>query len=158
LGPGKEHAASGGIQRFLGWLLGTLNGNEGGPVLMVGTPTGHRHEFGALLAAVIGAAEGWTVITLGADLPGSEIASAARARDARVVAVSAIHPVDDGTLVREVRELIAGLPDGAEVLVGGPGAMEQRVALEGDGARVLASLGDLRAWLRKTRPAEVLRR
>jgi MerR family transcriptional regulator, light-induced transcriptional regulator len=148
VGPASEHMASGVIRRFLDWLLEALGSHEPGPLMIVGTPAGHRHEFGALLAAVVSAGEGWDVLSLGPDLPASEIAEAVRRKGASAVALSALHPVEDPHLPGELRALRRELTGDVRVMVGGPAALAHRPALEAVGVEVLGSLSELRALLR----------
>jgi MerR family transcriptional regulator, light-induced transcriptional regulator len=142
--PALEHVASGILRRFLYGLVDRLAPPPGGPVMVVGTPAGHRHEFGAQLAAVVGAGAGWDVLLLGADLPAAEIASAAARKGARVVALSALHPVEDPRLLPEMLELRERLDAGVHLLVGGPAAIAVASGLEESGIEVLESLDHLR--------------
>jgi MerR family transcriptional regulator, light-induced transcriptional regulator len=148
VGPASEHMASGVVRRFLDWLLEALSSHEPGPLMLVGTPAGHRHEFGAVLAAVVSAGEGWDVLSLGADLPASEIAEAVRRKGASAVALSALHPVDDPHLPGELRALRRELTADVRVLVGGPAALHHREALEAVGVEVIGGLPELRERLR----------
>jgi methanogenic corrinoid protein MtbC1 len=142
--PALEHVASGILRRFLYGLIDRLAPPPGAPVMVVGTPAGHRHEFGAQLAAVVATAAGWDVLLLGADLPACEIAEAARRKRAPVVALSALHPVVDPALEGEMRELRDALSDEVTVLLGGPAALSHATELRGVGVEVLANLGELR--------------
>jgi methanogenic corrinoid protein MtbC1/DNA-binding transcriptional MerR regulator len=148
VGPASEHMASAVVRRFLDWLLEALGSHEPGPLMIVGTPAGHSHEFGAMLAAVVSAGEGWDVLSLGADLPATEIAEAARRKGAAAVALSAIHPLDDPHLPGELRALRRELTADVRVMVGGPAALPHRTALEAVGVEVLANLSELRQKLR----------
>ncbi|CAN5762698.1 hypothetical protein BH23GEM11_BH23GEM11_12300 [soil metagenome] len=148
VGPASEHMASGVVRRFLDWLLEALSSHEPGPLMIVGTPAGHRHEFGAMLAAVVSAGEGWDVLSLGADLPATEIAEAARRKGAAAVALSAIHPLDDPHLPGELRALRRELTADVRVLIGGPAAMAHQAVLEDVGVEVLGNLAELRGKLR----------
>lgn len=153
VGPASEHVASAVVRRFLDWVLETLGAGEGGPVLVVGTPQGQRHEFGALLAAVMGAAEGWSVVQLGPDLPAAEIADAARRKKARVVALSALHRSEESRLRDELLELRAELPEKVDVLIGGPAVLSHRDELVGRGIVVLEDLAEFREQLHRAVPA-----
>jgi MerR family transcriptional regulator, light-induced transcriptional regulator len=145
VGPASEHMASGVVRRFLDWLLGALVPHSAAPLMMVGTPAGHRHEFGALLAAVVAAGEGWQVVALGPDLPAGEIAEAARRKGAGAVALSAIHPVDDPHLPGELRALRRELTSDVRLLAGGPAALAHQEALEAVGVHVLADMAAFRS-------------
>ncbi len=148
VGPASEHIASGVVRRFLDGLLERLGGRSAGPVLLTGTPAGQRHEFGALLAGVVAAAEGWAVVPLGADLPAAEIAEAARRKEARVLAMSALHPDPDSQVLDELLALRERAPQGVEVLVGGPGAYRFRDELHAAGILYLKDMEALRSRLR----------
>ncbi|HOY59967.1 MAG TPA: MerR family transcriptional regulator, partial [Verrucomicrobiota bacterium] len=73
-----EHFATGHIRSFLSGLVKPFGGNEGGPALVVATPSGQLHEMGALLVGALAGNLGWRVTYLGAGLPALEIAGAAR--------------------------------------------------------------------------------
>jgi DNA-binding transcriptional MerR regulator/methylmalonyl-CoA mutase cobalamin-binding subunit len=148
VGPASEHMASAVIRRFLDWLLEALGSHDPGPLMIVGTPAGHRHEFGALLAAVVSAAEGWDVLSLGPDLPASEIAEAVRRKGASAVALSAIHPAHDPHLPGELRALRRELTGDVRVLVGGPAALAHHQSLEEVGVEVLSDFPEMRKLLR----------
>jgi MerR family transcriptional regulator, light-induced transcriptional regulator len=148
LGPASEHIASVVVRRFLDWLVTTQEGGSVAPMMVVGTPSGQVHEFGALLAGVTAATEGWRVMVLGPDLPGEGIAEAGVRKGAAVVALSALVPGEGDRLVREVRALRNGLPEEAVVMIGGPGAEEVRVPLEAAGVMVFEDLAGFRSAVR----------
>jgi len=141
VGPASEHAASAVLRRFLDWLLEVLNPPvEGAPVLIVGTPAGQHHEFGALLAAVIAAGEGWRAVPLGPDLPATELAAAARRKGAGAVALSALHAPGAEEVRRELLALRQELPEGVRILVGGPAAAVHQEELSRGGVLFLEDL------------------
>ena len=148
LGVAHEHLASAGFRRVLGWILGLYEVSAGAPRLVAATPSGQVHELGAMLAAAAAAAEGWGVTYLGADLPAAEISAAARQVRARVVALSLVFPEDDPGLLREVETIRRELPADVALVAGGAAAGPNRERLEVIGARVAASLGELRLLLR----------
>jgi MerR family transcriptional regulator, light-induced transcriptional regulator len=152
LGPASEHVASAVIRRFLDWLLGTLSPEGNAPVALVGTPAGHRHEFGALLASVVIAGEGWRVVSLGPDLPASEIARAAARKNAGLVALSALYPREDPHLPGELRGLRRLLQARVPIVVGGPAAAPFADLLRADGIDFLADLAELRERAREELP------
>jgi MerR family transcriptional regulator, light-induced transcriptional regulator len=147
VGPASEHVASTVVRRFLDWILEAMGGDGGAPVLMVGTPQGQRHEFGALLAAVVGAAEGCSVIQLGPDLPAEEIARAALQKGVHLVALSALHRADEDEVVEELQRLRAELPERVEVIVGGPAVEGYRKDLKARGIEVVEDLGAFRVHI-----------
>jgi MerR family transcriptional regulator, light-induced transcriptional regulator len=119
MGPGSEHMASLAIRRFLEWASAASVSEADAPLAVTGTPSGQRHEFGALLAGVVLTYEGWRERFLGPDLPGEEIVRAARKLGASMVALSAVHPRLDSAAVRGILEVRRALPPDVAVVVGG---------------------------------------
>jgi DNA-binding transcriptional MerR regulator/methylmalonyl-CoA mutase cobalamin-binding subunit len=147
LRPIHEHLASGVVRTFVGGLGSSRPGAEGAPALVVTTPTGQRHELGALIVAACAREEGWRVVYLGTDLPAEEIAAAAARTGARAVALSLTFPVDDPLLRVELERLGRLLPRGTRLLVGGHAASGYRAALEAAGARILEDVPAFRREL-----------
>ncbi len=145
LEPYHEHLATAVIRGIIGEMLSAPS-PEDAPVLVVTTPAGQRHEVGALLAAGSAVSEGWRVLYLGPDLPGADIARAARESGALAVALSIVFPADDPGLASELRDLRRRLPDAVAILAGGGAMSGYARVLDHLGIR---QLGDLRA-LRRT--------
>jgi methanogenic corrinoid protein MtbC1 len=114
---------------------------------VVATPPLHAHELGALMAAATAAAEGWNVTYLGSDLPVPDLVGAVALSGARAVAISAVHRPEGADLLGALRDARARLPDDVPVLVGGAEALRIRDEVEATGARVVASLAELRSLL-----------
>jgi DNA-binding transcriptional MerR regulator/methylmalonyl-CoA mutase cobalamin-binding subunit len=150
ISPAHEHVLSAQLGRVLGWLADSLPVAPGAPEAVAVAPRGQRHEFGALLAAVAAAEEGWRVTYLGPDLPAPDIATAVRVRRARVVLVSAVLRDDDGLYaeLREIREAVGKTP----VLVGGLAATAIPETVRRAGATPLADLHELRRALASIHP------
>jgi methanogenic corrinoid protein MtbC1 len=139
----SEHAATAMLRTHLGVLLAAQVVSGKAPIVC-GTPVGERHELGALMAAVVMAMHGRRVLYLGADLPASELARAARLSRAWAVALSVVGIAPDAAR-REIEELCRVLPNGVQVWVGGRRVPELRNLP----ARVLVitSLLDIEDWL-----------
>lgn len=148
LSPAHEHLATVEIRRFLEWVLGTVNIREGSPVMVSGTPAGERHELGAILSAVSGAAEGWDGVYLGPDLPAEEIALAALRLEAEVVALSCVDPRLSDTFPVEIQKIRQRLPADVQLVVGGPPISGNDEVMAIEGVEVLHDFQDLRAKLR----------
>lgn len=148
VGPAHEHMATVEIRRFLEWMLGKVNMGEGAPVLVSGTTAGERHELGAILSAVSGAAEGWDSIYLGPDLPAEEIVLAALRLEAEVVALSCVDPNITDTFPVEIRKVRERLPADVQLVVGGPQVAFHPELEEMDGVWVLGGFQEFRARLR----------
>ena len=149
LTPAQEHLASAALHDLISEAMRSVATDEGAPRLIVATPAGERHAIGAALVGAAAAADGWRVIPLGPDLPAADIAAAARATGARVVAVSLLYVADRETATAELRSLRTMLPPAVELLAGGPGALALGDALTSAGVRVGATLADLRETLRE---------
>ena len=115
----QEHMATAVFRRVLGWLFRVYEVRGTAPRLVVATPPGQVHEFGALMVATSAAAEGWGVTYLGPDLPVADLVSAVGQTGARAVAVSAVYVPEGGDLLAALREMRAGLPERVPLLVGG---------------------------------------
>lgn len=149
MGPASEHVATITIRRFLQWLSTTAQVDTQAPVLVTGTPRGQRHEFGALLAGLIGADEGWQIRFLGPDLPGAEIARGTSSFSATVVALSAIHPSLDDEAVDDIVSIRKMLPDRVDVILGGPAAAEHADAWSAAGILFYPTLEEFRIGLKR---------
>lgn len=140
--PAQEHVASAAIARV---LTGLREGRSAGPVAVVATLTGERHEVGALMAASAAELAGWQVVYLGADLPPDEVAKAAERTGARAVCVSVVyggHSTAD--MQAGFRSLRARLPQTVEVYAGGAGTQPIREELELFGVRCPGGIDELR--------------
>jgi DNA-binding transcriptional MerR regulator/methylmalonyl-CoA mutase cobalamin-binding subunit len=143
---GHEHLATTTVQAFLGELT-REGGPAGGPAVVVATPTGQRHQLGAMMAAAAAVTEGWRVVYLGADLPAEDIAAAATQRGARVVALSIVYPSDDPLLPGELTRLRRLLSDEVVLIAGGRAADGYRKVLDELGAIRVADLKEFRSAL-----------
>jgi len=139
----SEHAATAMLRTHLGTLL-AAQAVSGKTPIVCGTPAGEQHELGALMAAVVMAMRGRRVLYLGAGLPASELAHAARLSRAWAVALSVVSLAPDAAR-REIEELCRVLPDPIQVLVGGRRVPELRKLPAR--VRVLTSLPDMEDWL-----------
>jgi len=142
-----EHFASSVIRTFLANASRPMSLHVSAPVLLATTPAGQIHEIGAALAAAVASSQGWRVVSLGASLPAEEIAAAARHCDARVVALSIVHPADDPALPGELRRLRRLMPASTRMVVGGRAAVGYRSVLAETQATLCETLGELTAAL-----------
>lgn len=149
LTPAHEHMASAVLRTFLGRALATFPAPALAPGVVVTTPAGQSHELGALMAAVTAAAQGWRCLYLGSNLPAAEIAQAAETWGARAVALSIVYPLEDPTLVEELRSLQDRLGPAVALLAGGAGARANRELLDEIGAIHLHTMEELRQELNK---------
>lgn len=148
LRPVHGHLVSAVLRRVLDRVTESASSPLATANLVVATPAGQVHEFGALLVAATAAAEGWRVTYLGADLPAEDIAEAAARTGARAAALSVIYPAGDPALRDELRRLRTALPKDIALVVGGAASSTYGAVLDEIGAVRLDDLTHFRAHLR----------
>lgn len=144
IGVAEEHVASATLRQALGFLLQTLQAPDDAPAVVVATPQGERHEFGAMMAGAIAALAGARVVYVGPDLPARDIAAAARRARARLVALSIVRGGQARRAAAELEALRASLPRSTHIVVGGAGAEDLTERLESLGARCCTSWSEWR--------------
>lgn len=117
-----ERLASGVLESFLVNRSKPFVMQEQAPTIVVGAPSGQHHELGALMAAGIARSLGWRIVYLGAGVPTEEIAAAAEANRAEVIALSLVYPITDESLLDDIRRLEGDVPRETEIIVGGRAA------------------------------------
>lgn len=147
ISPAHEHVASDTVRRVLAWVAEAYEVMAGAPRIVIATPSGEMHELGAMTVAAAAVSEGWRVVYLGPNLPARDIASAAKQVDARLVALSVVYFVGEAA-VREVLEIAHAVPEGVEVIIGGPAAREMQARVRDAGVVVLSDVDSLRRKLR----------
>lgn len=148
MGIAQEHLASGVFSRSLQHMLEGSAADRNAPAIVVATPSGHRHEIGAMIAAALAGSEGWRVLFLGADLPAEEIARTATEVDARAVALSLVYGLDGAPTKEELRRLRSELPPSVEILVGGRGASSAMDGADVEGLKLMSGFGEFGEHLR----------
>jgi MerR family transcriptional regulator, light-induced transcriptional regulator len=154
----SEHVASTLVREQASRLLRQLPTESGAELLLVSTPATELHELGALLAAVVAKIHGYDVLYLGPNLPATEIALAARVALADLVAISIVSLKPRAAAI-EVKALMAALPDGVDLLLGGAQASAVNGIARCD-LTVLGSLEEFEHYLveRRSRAARSARR
>lgn len=150
LAPFHEHLASDTVRRTLAWVSDAYEPERSAPCVVVATPAGELHELGAMIVAAAASEEAWRVVYLGANLPAADIAAAARAVGADLVALSLVYGNGEGTTL-EIRETARALPDGVALVVGGAAAALLGADELGREVHVLDDIGSLRRLLRARR-------
>jgi DNA-binding transcriptional MerR regulator/methylmalonyl-CoA mutase cobalamin-binding subunit len=146
-----EHLASAIVRSFLGNMSGAFDIPESAPELIVSTPSGQLHEIGALIAAATAQSLGWQVTYLGPNLPAEEIASAARQRNARAVALSIVYPPDEPRMGEELKKIRRLLPDDITIIIGGRAADAYPDPLSEIGANIMDDISSFRVHLEHLR-------
>ncbi len=116
-----EHIVTAQLRSLLGTLMRHIQPVAGAPRVLVTTPPGHRHEFGAIIGAFIAASRGFEPIYIGADTPIEDISDAAIQSGAALILLSVARdsaPRDGAALVEGIATLCAehevwvGIPEG----------------------------------------------
>jgi DNA-binding transcriptional MerR regulator/methylmalonyl-CoA mutase cobalamin-binding subunit len=116
----QEHMTSALLRNLVGALVPLCRRSSPASKLLFATPSGERHEFGILLAAMLAAGGGLGVVYLGADLPAAEIVVAAQKTAPQAVALGLIGANGAGMALKELQEVAQKLPAQIELWVGGP--------------------------------------
>ncbi len=151
LRPMHEHLSTAVVRSFIGTIHANSLVDAHAPQLVATTPSGQRHELGALMVAGIAASEGWRTTYLGPDLPAEEIVAACRLKGARALALSLVYPADDPLLGDNLLLLSRHLPETCSILIGGAAAPAYREYLDAIGAVVVGDLTSFRDELGKLR-------
>lgn len=125
-----EHIISGQLRSLLGTLMRHVEPDAGSPRLIVATPPGHLHEFGAIIGAFMAASRGFEPIYLGANMPFDSIADAANESGAKLILMSIARDTnelekrnleEELTTLAKDHQVWLGIPDGHPVFrLGGP--------------------------------------
>lgn len=118
---GQEHFLTSQLRGLLTTVLAMTPVSRKGRKVVISTPSGHQHEMGAMVAAVLVASHGFEPIYLGPDLPAEDMIQAVREAGAEILMLSVIRDVDASerrrlaqtlrTLSRQVTTWV-GLPEG----------------------------------------------
>lgn len=149
LTPAPEHLVSSVLHDIVAGTMRSFPQRPGAQRVLVATPAGDRHAIGAALVGAAAAVEGWNVLYLGADLPAREIADAAGASGARVVALSLVYVDDKARVLGELRALRSMVPPAVWILAGGGGASALAAELAAIDVQVEGSIPGLVAQLRR---------
>ncbi len=147
LSPAHEHLGSQVVRRILEGVIEATEPESTAPRVVVSTPAGQVHEFGALFAAATASALGWRVTYLGPDLPAEDIARVAVETGATAVALSLVYPLAENGVESELRDLKRQLPEDVTLIIGGGAAPSYRRVLREIEATGIESFAALRQAL-----------
>jgi hypothetical protein len=131
-----EHLVSGLIRNLLSSLMRS-RGHVAGPGVLLATPSGERHEFGLLLAALLVLDAGLRLYYLGPDLPCREIVAAAARAGVQTVGIGVVDGGNRARAAEEMRALERTLHPATELWLGGRDAAAVAGLLTGTRALVL---------------------
>jgi DNA-binding transcriptional MerR regulator/methylmalonyl-CoA mutase cobalamin-binding subunit len=119
----SEHMASAIVRSMLWDMLRTLELAETAPRIVVATPVGHWHEFGALISALAASESGWQALYFGPNLPSEEIVYAVKKCDATALTLSIGHCLNDKRLPLELLRIRRSVGRGMPIFIGGEGVV-----------------------------------
>ena len=132
------------VVRSMLWdMLRAVRVSDTAPKIVVATPVGHWHEFGALASALAASESGWQVFYFGPNLPSEEIAFAVKKLGARVLALSLCHRLSDNNLAIELKKIRRLVGRRVPLFIGGPGVVAAEKTIISINAVII---NDLRAF------------
>ena len=145
----NEHMASVVVRSMLWDMLRTVEIAETAPRIVVATPVGHWHEFGALASALASSESGWKPLYFGPNLPADEIAYAVRKLEAKALSLSLCHQINDSRLVTEINKIRRATEARVQIFLGGYGAVAAERLLKGLHVIIVNDLSKFRGYLEK---------
>ncbi|MEO6321711.1 MAG: MerR family transcriptional regulator [Polaromonas sp.] len=145
-----EHLYAETVQALIRQGIFAYAGVSGPPRILLTTPPGELHTLGILMVEALMTLEGATCISLGAQMPLPEIASASRAYQADIVVLSFSTAFPRKKILPLLRELRSLCPSGIEVWACGSGVARLDRALKG--ITVISTLGGALNALQKLSP------
>ena len=137
-----EHFGSECLHDFLVSAWRPLSDMARGERVVLGTFSGEHHCLGTHMVALVTAITGHKVVFLGANIPATDIALAAKQCEPKAVALSVSQFADPATTVMSLTKLRELVPEQTEILVGGAGA-----SIAPKGVTILGSLSELYRYL-----------
>ncbi len=146
----QEHCYTDVMQRFMLESIAAVDQAYKNKTVLLTTPPTEEHSLGLLMVQALCVLQGVRCISLGTKVPLTDMAQAAKAYGAQVVALtfSITFPTRQiAPLLRELHEL---LPEGVEIWAGGAGVGSQRIRIAG--VKVFNDLDGVSAALRELAP------
>ncbi|MDP7038197.1 MAG: MerR family transcriptional regulator [Myxococcota bacterium] len=92
-----EHLASSQIKSLMCAMVKSATAQPGAARIVVATPSGHWHEFGAMIAAFMAISRGFQVLYLGSNLRNSDLIFACEKFQAKILMLSVLFHEDEET-------------------------------------------------------------
>lgn len=137
----QERIVSAAVRRQVSSVFDTYSRIATGPIMVLSTPSGERHELGILICALLASSHNVRCHYLGPDLPAAELATYAARVGAEVVALSVLVSTANPDLASELAQLAQFLPEHIELWGGGPAFDALGPARLPSRLRLLADLG-----------------
>ena len=145
----NEHLASMIVRSILWDMLRSVSVTENAPRLVIGTPVGHLHEFGALASALAASESGWQPCYFGPNLPSEELVYAVKQTGAKALALSLCHRIGGGSVSVELRNTRRLTGPHLPIFVGGFGTETETKTIRDINATVVQDLGTFRMHLER---------
>ena len=126
----NEHMASVIVRSLLWDMLRAVEIPPTAPKIVIATPVGHWHEFGALASALAASESGWQVCYFGPNLPSEEIAYATKKMNAHALALSLCHQLDDHKLLVELKKIRRLVSKRLPIFIGGAATLQRSNILQ----------------------------
>ena len=127
----EEHLYTEQVESLLRSAIATIQRQDRPPRVLLTTFVDEQHTLGLLMVEALLTLEGVCCISLGAEIPMAQIAEAAAAHKADIVALSFSAAFSEKRAAAGLAELRAMLPTKVLVWSGGAGAARLRAPLEG---------------------------
>ena len=115
----QERIVSSAVRKQLSSVLDTYSRIATGPLMVLSTPAGERHELGILMCALLAASRNIRCHYLGADLPAEDLVTYATRVRADVLALSVVSSTNGTASLDELARLAEFLPAQIELWGGG---------------------------------------
>jgi DNA-binding transcriptional MerR regulator/methylmalonyl-CoA mutase cobalamin-binding subunit len=115
----QEHLISAQVRCLLDSLMRLYMPAKGGRRMLVTTPEGERHEFGALVGALLAASKGFETIYLGPEVPEADLLSAIAVSRADILLLGVLRDRDASEEL-QLRRLLQQVSADVETWVGMP--------------------------------------
>jgi len=115
----QERIVSSAVRKQLSSVLDTYSRIASGPLMVLSTPAGERHELGILMCALLAASRNIRCHYLGADLPAEDLVTYATRVRADVLALSVVSGANATAALDELARLAEFLPAQIEIWGGG---------------------------------------
>ncbi|MEO8382524.1 MAG: MerR family transcriptional regulator, partial [Acidobacteriota bacterium] len=140
----QEHLVSAAVRNVMGTLLLTkATEGAGHPRILITSPALELHEFGLLVAALLAASRGWSVIYLGPNLPAREIIDAAAQLRPAILLVGITTEDPSPEILEEVKLIATSLAAPIHLWLGGPSAALLKSKVTRNRVEAIPDFGEL---------------
>jgi methylmalonyl-CoA mutase cobalamin-binding subunit len=138
----QEHLLSFSLRRILFLLTPPTRGSAPAKPLVFATPSGQRHEFGLLAAAMLATTHNFQVINVGVEVPCADLIEVVTKTKAQGLILGLREPFHEADFWQGCQHLVRQLPN-TPILAGGPLTPDCKSRLIGLGIEILDTLRQL---------------